>query len=551
LNGKVKRAALIVMAGMIVSRLLGYVRYKTIFYYFGRGPETDAFLGAFAVPDLIYILESGGALTAAFIPVFTRLLEKENKEEAWRLFSAIVNISLAVILPSIALGMAFAPQLTRAIVPGFNSSPETHKLCYEIMRMLFPMVVFTGMSAILSGVLHAHQHFVAPTISWCLHNIGIISAAVFLGSIYGIKGLAYGVLAGTIGMVAVQLPVAVKKGVRYRPVMGRGDPNVKIVLKLFLPAMLGMSISQINLLILPVTFGSFMGEGAVTALQGSVRLLMLPLGIFGSAISMAIFPTLAQQAGSGRMDEFKSTLARGISATFAFSLPSMAVFIIAGAPISRVLFGGGQFSVDDCLATAFALSFYSVGLPAHTAIQVISRGYYSLNDTRTPLFVGLFSVAVITIPFSLGLVGLGAFSIDLFSWTIPMGWSMWVFKISPFFYLGKALAGLTFGGVALGVSLAALFNFAALLAILNRKAPGFDTRGVLKSFARVGAATAAAAAACWAAMSATSGLDPAAQTIASLAACGAVFIAAGKFLKVAEIDDMTGMTLKRFRRKQG
>jgi len=540
---------MIVMGGMIVSRLLGYVRYKTIFYYFGRGPETDAFLGAFAVPDLLYILASGGAMTAAFIPIYSELIEKDKKEKAWRLAGSVVNISFIVIVPLIILGIIFAPQLTRVIVPGFNNHPETFNLCVEIMRIIFPMVILTSLSALCNGILQSHNHFTTPAVAWSLHNIGIISAAVLLHGILGIKGLGYGVLLGAFSMVAVQVPAIIKKGVRYRFTLGRGSPETKRVLKLFLPAMLGLSISQINLLIMPITFGSYMGEGAVTALQGGIRLLLLPLGIFGNAISMAIFPTLSRQAGSGRMDEFKGTLAKGISATFAFSLPSMVVFLLLGLPIVRFLFGGGQFSVADCEATSYALLFYAIGLPAHTAIQVISRGYYSMKDTRTPLFIGLFSLLVITIPFCIGLLGINTFSVNVLGNAVSLGPLMWFFRISPFYYLGGLLQNLTYGGVALSVSLATLFNFIALLIILIWRVPGIRMGEILVSFMRVGIAACVSGAGCYGAVRLTEGQDPFIQMIAGMTTICILYIGIGRFMKVGEINEMIQMFAGRLRRR--
>jgi len=542
--GTVKKAAAIVMGGMIVSRILGYVRYKAIFYFFGRGFETDAFFGAFAVPDLLYILASGGAMTAAFIPAFSELLEKDKKEDAWRLASGIANIAFLLIGVMVGLGIVFAPELLRVIVPGFAEHPETFDLAVVIMRIIFPMVVLTSLSALCNGVLHSHNHFVAPTVAWSMHNIGIITAVLLFHDVLGIRGVAYGVVAGAGAMVAVQLPVMAKKGMKYYFSFGLGNPAVKRVLKLFLPAMLGLAISQINLMIMPITFGSLMGEGAVSALQGAVRLLLLPLGIFGNAISMAIFPTLSRHAGAGRMGEFRSTLVRGVSSTFVFSLPSMVIFFFLGFPMTRFLFGGGEFTVADCSATALALFYYAIGLPGHTAIQVVSRGYYSMKDTRTPLLTGLASVLIITVPFCFGLAepGLPAATAGGLLLLKAACW------ISPFYHMGAAMQDLGYAGVALSVSMATIFNCLVLLVLLKRRVPDLEMRRIWLSLFRVGAAAGAMAVACWVAVALTAGLDPFVVLAAGGAAGFGVFLAAGRLMKIEEMDEVAGMLKARFRK---
>lgn len=541
----VKRAALIVMAGMIVSRILGYGRYKVIAYFFGRGWETDAFIGAFAVPDLLYILSSGGALGAAFIPLFSGLIEKNKTDEAWRLSSGVWNVLMAVVVPCIVLGIVYAPQFTDIIVPGFKDQPETRALCIDIMRVIFPMVIFTATAALCNGVLQSMNQYTTPAIAWSLHNIGIIAAAFLLHRAMGIQGLAYGVIAGAFSMVAIQLPAMARQGMKYVPTAGPRDPNVKKALVLFLPAMLGLSISQINLFVLPVTFGSMFSDGSVTSLQYGVRLLLLPLGVFGSALAMAVFPTLSAQAAGKRWDEFNATFSRGIRATFVFSLPCTAGFILLGLPIVRLLFGGGEFTLADCVDTAEVLTFYAIALVGHTAIQVVSRGYYALQDTRTPFLVALSSVLLIIIPMGVGLV---LPLIDTGNMAIAA--LVFVSKISPFYYAGCALQSLEHQGVALAISFATLFNMIVLLALFRRRRPDFDIGQVWGGFLRVALATVAMSAATWGTMLALKGFDPALQVISNIAVSGAVFFAACKVLKVPEAEDVLNMVVRRFKRNK-
>lgn len=541
----VKRAAAIVMFGMIISRILGYLRYKVIAYYFGRGWETDAFIGAFTVPDLLYVLASGGALSAAFIPLFSGLLEKKQEEDAWRLASGVWNVLMMVVVPGIVLGMVFAPQLTDIIVPGFRNEPQTKALCVDIMRIIFPMVIFTATAALCNAVLQSKDHFSTPALAWSLHNLGIIGAAFILHGRMGIKGLSYGVLVGAGSMVLVQFPVMIRKGLRYHVRSGPRDPNVKRALALFLPAMLGMSLSQINLFVLPITFGSLFSHGSVTSLQYGVRLLLLPLGVFGNALAMAAFPTMSAQAAGERWGEFHGTLARGIRSTFVFSLPCTAGFILLGMPIVRLLFGGGEFTMADCLDTRGVLLYYSIGLAGHTAIQMVTRGFFSMQDTRTPFLVALTSVLLIIIPMGVGLVQP---VVDMANPAIKA--LVLVSHVSPFYYAGVAVQHLEHQGIALAISLATLFNLVALLILFRKRMPDFDMGRVWDGFARVTLATLVMSAVVAAAAFFMKNLDPSVQVLGIMVLGGAVFLAACKVFKVPEAGDVAGMFLRRFRLKK-
>lgn len=540
----VKRAAAIVMIGMIVSRILGLVRNKAIAYYFGRGWETDAFLGAFFVPDLLYILSSGGALSAALIPMFSRLTGNGEEREAWRMASGVWNVMFKIIAVCIVLGIIFAPQLATVFMPGFRDEPRTFELCVTIMRIIFPMVIFTALAALCNGVLQARDHFTTPVLGWILHNFGIILAAMLLHDIAGIQGLAYGVLAGAFSMVAVQIPAMIKRGMRYDFRAGWGDPNVRRVLALFLPAMFGLSISQINLMLLPMSFGSMFLTGSVTSLYYAIRLMLLPMGVFGNALAMAAFPTLSRQAAAEDMAPFRDTLARGLRTTFVFSLPCTAGLLILGVPIVRMLFGGGRFSIHDCRDTAFVLNYFILGLTGHTIVQMISRGFYALQDTRMPFYAGLISVLLIIIPMDTALV-LPFINMN----NAALKALVYVCHVSPFYYAGLAAQSLRHGGVALSVTLAVLFNMGMLLYVFKRRMPQFQMRSVAVGFLRTCAATLIMSAVSYPMMLAMKRIDPIIVVFSNMAASVAVFLVAAKLLKIPEADDMVSMVVSRFKRK--
>ncbi|MEW5945528.1 MAG: murein biosynthesis integral membrane protein MurJ [bacterium] len=506
-------AAVVVMAGMIVSRLLGFLRYRTITEIFGRSFETDAFFAAFMLPDLLYYLASGGALTAAFIPVFTEYLVNRKEKDAWYVASSVFNFSVLVIAASIAAGMVFAPFLIgKMVTPGFREHPATMSLTVTMSRIIFPMVILTSCSALCNGILHSFNHFHAPAISWSLHNLGIILAAVFLSSRYGIFSLCFGVLIGAASMVLVQLPVIAGKGAVYHPKMNLRHPGVSRVLKLFVPAMLGLSVTQINLMYFPKLFGSYLGEGIVSSLEIADRILLVPLGLFGSALSMAIFPALSRKAAdAGSAGEFRKTLARGIVATLFFSVPSTVFLVIMSLPVIRFLFESRTFGLEDCEATALALRYFAVGLAGHTALQVIARGFYALKDTTTPFITGFLSVICISVPGCAYLSG----------------------------------TALGHGGIALSISLSTIANMLMLFVILRSRVRELDAGAIVKSFMKIALASALMGVTCLYMKAVLSWSHPAIQVMVNMSVSGSLFILFCFILKV----EVTAELFSAFARK--
>lgn len=512
----------IIMAATLVSRLLGWVKMTALSSLYGRTIETDAFIGAFTIPDLVYLLVSGGAMTAAFIPIFTEFITAGKEEEGWRVASTIWNMLAAVLIAFIILGEIFADKVV-LLLPGFRHNPEALVYATSFVRILFPMLLFTALAALCNGILHSYNHFVAPSISWTIYNIVFIAAAVISYKNIGLKGICYGVIIGAAMMVAVQLPVMFNKGMKYSLSFDYKHPAVVRYWKLFLPVMLGMSLTQINLMIMPTVFGSLVGKGAITALNFANRLMFIPLGMFGSAVSMAIFPAMSRQAAAGDFDQVGKSLARGIRATLIFSLPSTAVMLTAGLAGIKIVFGHGKFGYIDCLATAQALSFFAVGLMGHSANQVINRGFYAHKDSRTPVVAGLIGL-LITIPLSLILI------------KTPLKHS----------------------GIALAVSAATLLNMAILMALAAKKLR-LDISAVLTMFAKTLTAAAVATAAGWAVGKISpfhlsqNNFSLSAALISFIAvgsATGLAFAAASKLLKIEEFDELLAQVAGRLRLKK-
>lgn len=392
-HSKIAASSAIIMFGYSFSRILGYLRVKALAYVFGSNYQTDAYFAVHNIIDILYFLLAGGALSAAFIPVFTEYLaKKKDEKEAWYIANSVANILIFASLLGILIWEIFTPYFVKIVAPGFDE--KTNLLCTYLTRITLPMVIFTVLSALLAGILNSYQHFTAPSIAFIFYNIPIIIFTFLLGPKIGIVSVPYGVLLGAFLLVAIQLPVAVKKGLKYSFVIDFKSSGVRKIIKLFIPAMLGLSISQVNLVLIPQFFASYFSRGVITYLNYANRIIMLPFGIFAVAISTAVFPALSREIQGNNLQDFKNTLSRGISSTFFFSIPSAVGLIFLSQEIIKLLYLGGEFGLKDVEKTGSILVFFSLGLFALSSIQVITRGFYAQQNTSTPVKVGFISLFI-------------------------------------------------------------------------------------------------------------------------------------------------------------
>lgn len=433
------------MIAILLSRILGFVRETVIGMQFGSNWLTDAYIAAFTIPDLVYYLLIGGALSAAFIPVFTEYVVKGEVEEAWKIVSTIINLILLVLGTIILLGIIFAPFLVPLVA--YNFQGETLDLTVFLTRLMFPAVIFHALNGLAMGILNSYDHFTTPALGSVVYNVVIILAAFILGPQIGIAGMSIGVVIGAATSFLMQYYVLSKRGIRYQWIIDLKHPGVRKIGKLMLPAMIGLSIIQVNLVV-NQNFASALAEGSITALRFANRLIQLPYGIFASAIGMAIFPTLTRQAAQKSLPQLKQTLSLGIRITNFLSIPAAVGLIALSVPVVRLLFEQGKFGPEATYATAFALVFYSLGILSQCAIAIITRGFYALQDTVTPLKVGLLTV-LLNVIFN--------------------------------FLLIKPLAH---GGLALAFSLTGTVNMFILLIILRNKIGSIDGRNIAISAAK-------------------------------------------------------------------
>ncbi len=398
--------ASIMMVAALLSRLLGWVRDRAIGHFWGTSAHADAYWAAFMVPDLLYYLLAGGAMGAALIPVFSGYVRREDEPESWRVANSLLTLFGLLAVSGVALVVVFAPLLVKLVVPGFGKELGEDRFaeCAGYVRIIAPMVLFTVMSAFSAGILQAHRHFTAPAFAWIVYNFGIIAGA-FAGGLWakerwgdvaGLKVLSMGVVVGAALLVAVQVPALMARGWRYRPKLELDHPGVREVVRLFVPYMAGLAFTQVCLLWLPTFFGSYF-EGGVSSLRFANRLIVLPLGLFGVAISTAAFPSLAARIDAGELDEFRRTFSATLRAVFALSVPSAAALVVLAGPILRLLWRSGEFSETAVQACTFILLFYPASLIGLSGLQIVNRAFYSLKDRLTPPAVGIGYTIVIVV----------------------------------------------------------------------------------------------------------------------------------------------------------
>ncbi|KRQ87460.1 putative peptidoglycan biosynthesis protein MurJ [Caloramator mitchellensis] len=387
------KATAIVMLMLFFSRILGFVREMIVAKVYGRSYVTDAFFAAFTIPDVMFYLLVGGALSSGFMPVFTQYIAKDDEDNAWRAANTFITVALIFIALFNLFGIIFAKYLVPLVAVGSLSSKEMYDLTVKLTRIMFTAVTFTVFAGLTRGILNSYNIFTSPSVGPVLYNVGMILGAVLLGNRFGIYGLAAGVILGALLNFLVQVPDFLKVGKRFRFELDIKHEGYKRMLALMGPAIIGLSISQLNLVV-NQNIASVLGEGSITALRYANRLMLLPLGIFAMGIATTIFPTLNMQIARGEIENFKETFSLGIRVVLFITIPSALGMIALNVPIIRLLFKTGKFGEEDVLITAFALAFYSLAVVGQSAVQITTRGFYSLQDTKTPVKVGAFTVLV-------------------------------------------------------------------------------------------------------------------------------------------------------------
>jgi len=459
----VVRSAGMVSAAMAMSRVTGLLREIVMARLFGAGFVYDAFLLGFRIPNLTRDLFAEGALSSAFVPIFTQTLAHKGRKEAAELSNLVATALIIVVGLFCLVGIIFTPAWVNLLASGFHQVPGKFELAVKLTRIMFGFLLLVALAAQAMGVLNACNRFAVPALASTFFNIGSITFGLILGYVVGphfglepITGMAIGVVLGGALQLAWQLPSLRAEGFRFRPAMDWNNPLLRKIFSLMGPAILGNAAVQINVLVITNFASRIPGNGPVSWLGYSFRFMQLPLGLFGVAIASATLPSISRSAGIGNFDEFRRTLSKSLGMVFLLTLPSSVGLIVLGRTMIGAIYQGGKFSAYDTEQTALALSCYALGLAGYSALKVLNPAFYALHDARTPMIVSVLSIAVNYFTASM-----------LFRHT-----------------------GLGHEGLALSTAAVATFGGVALFVILRKRIGGIYGRNLMESFWKIAVASA-------------------------------------------------------------
>ncbi len=384
-------SALIVAAAFVLSRVLGLAREVILAGQFATGPEMDAYVSAFRIPDLLFLVVMAGAFGAAFIPVFGQYLAAEDQERAWRLASSVLTWAGVSVLILSGLCFLLARPLMHVVAPGFDQ--DTEDMAVRLMRILLLSPVFLGLGIAAKGILEAHSQFTLPAIAPLVYNVAIIIGAVFFVPEYGIYAVGWAVIFGALGHFLIQVPGLVRAGMRFRPSLDRHVDGLGEVARLFGPRVVGLAVFQVNFIAV-TAFASTTGESSVSAINFAWQLLMLPHGVLALSISTVAFPTLAALHSTGDKERFRSTLDRSLRPLLFLSIPSGIGLFLLRKPIVQVIFENGNFDAESTRLVVAPLAVFAAGLLGYALTEILTRVFYALRDTMTPVITGVLTVVL-------------------------------------------------------------------------------------------------------------------------------------------------------------
>jgi putative peptidoglycan lipid II flippase len=457
---RVTRAAGIVAAATLLSRVLGFARDAVIAWTFGAGFSSDAFLAAFRIPNLFRRLVGEGVLNAAFVPVFAETLHRGGPGEARRLFGAAARRVVLALSVACAIGIPAAAGIVALVAPGF-AGPKLD-MTVTLTRLMFPYLLAAGLMSLCMAALNVAGSFAAPALAPALLNIAIIGAVLYLAPHLDppVAGLGWGVLAGGAAQVALQVPFLMRHGLLTWTLKDGGHPALGRITHLMVPAVLGGAVYQINILV-GTLLASMLPEGSVSYLYYADRLVEFPLGIVAMAAATAVLPSMSRDVALGKPERVAETFAAAFRMVTFITLPATAGLLLLAEPIVALLFLRGEFTPADARLTARALSYYSAGLWSFSMVRIAVSAFFALQDSRTP-----FRAAAACIGANL--------------------------------LLGALLMGpLTHAGLALSASIASTLNLAVLMVCLARRLRPMPWRGVAVSAGRSAVNTAVMACGVW------------------------------------------------------
>ena len=375
----------------LVSRFLGLIRDRVLASKFGAGDTLDIYYAAFKIPDLIFNLLILGALSAAFIPVFTSLISQDRLKEAWKLVNKLVSLAALVLILIVGIIFFLTPDLISWLVFGFDI--EKQQATVALTRIMLISPILLGFSGILGGILNSYKKFLFYSLAPIFYNIGIIIGAVFLVEIFGIVGLAYGVILGALFHLLVQIPEVIRCGFKFKLDFKFKDTNLKKLITLMIPRTMSLAVVQINFLIVTI-LASTLDSGSLAIFNLANNIQSVPLGIFGISFAVVTFPSLTCFWAQKKNKEFVESFSSAFEKIIFFIIPTSVIFILLRAQLVRIILGAGRFDWTDTILTFQALGVFSLSLFAQSLIPLLTRSFFAIHNTKIPFLIGLFSEAI-------------------------------------------------------------------------------------------------------------------------------------------------------------
>jgi putative peptidoglycan lipid II flippase len=514
-NRQIARAAGTVMLAIVAGQMLGLVRGILVARAFPAS-DLDAFFAANRVSETLFMLIAAGALGSAFIPTFTGLLAQKERAAAWRLAASLANLIVVILTGTSALAALFAPTIVRYLLaPGFSADPAKFALTVELLRVQLASVVFFGLGGLLVGILNGHQIFFIPALTPSMYQLGLIFGVLVLGPRWGIQGLAFGVVIGAVLYLALQLPAVFRlpgpqssaegrhSAPKYSLRLGLRDSNVREVVRLMIPRILGIGVVQMNFWV-NTWLASSMANGSVAGLQYGFSLMLMAQAAIAQSVAIAAMPTFSVQHALGQVEELRNSLAAALRGVILLAAPASLGLILLRQPIVAMLYQRGEFDPRMTALVSWALMWYAAGLVGHSMLEVLTRAFYAQHDTKTPVIVGAAAM-------SLNVV----FSFLFSSVFLRVGW-------------------MPHGGLALANSLATAMEMVGLYYLMRKRLRNIGDRQVGRGllYAAVGTTAMALVLALWL-------RQPSSPWVVGLGGVllgGAVYVGIMRLLRVPELE---------------
>ncbi len=463
-------AAFLIAVSVFVSRVLGLVRDRLLAGRFGAGEELDIYFAAFRIPDFVYGILIVGGITAAFLPVFSEYFKR--KEERWpegalEFTSNVINSFLVLLVLICGLLAFLTPYLIKFIAPGFSGANK--ELTIALTRIMFLSPVLFGLSSIFSGVLHYFNRFLAYSLAPILYNLGIIFGILFLVPLFGVYGLVYGVILGALFHLLIQIPAAFSAGFKYKPVLNFKFPGLIKLFKLMIPRTIGTAAYHINLIVI-TSIASTLTAGSIAIFNFSNNLHYVPIGLIGISFAVSSFPVFSRFWAEGQKEKFLANFSLSFRQILFLIVPIIFLIFLLRAQIVRLVLGTGEFGWWETRLTAACLGVFALGIFGGSLNPLLTRAFFALKDTKTPVLISLISMGLnVALSFLFVFLLKGSFLKTFFVEVLRL----------------KGIENISVIGLPLALSLAVSLQFVLMLFFLYKKIGGLGMGDILSSFGKI------------------------------------------------------------------